>query len=122
MNMETINRNRTISLYCMLTGRYHEYCSKCARYKAWDGLSAYVSERDAHEFLAYVTPAVERFCGDSFAKGLNPDTPPHPIAIAIAIRHGRSAIRDTLAKLGCPGELNRVWELMKAHGMEREAA
>lgn len=122
MNMETINRNRTVALYCMLTGRYHEYCSKCAMRMDEHRHARYISERDADEFLGYITPAVERFCGDSFAKGLNPDTPPHPIAIAIAIRHGRSAIRDTLAKLGCPGELARVWELMKAHGMEREAA
>jgi hypothetical protein len=118
--MEAINRKRTISLYCMLTGRYAEFCDKCKVYRNECGRVVPYSERDNAEILAFITPDVERFCGDWFSDGKNPDAPPHPIAIAIDIRHGRSSIRDTLAKLGCPGELNRVWELMKAHGMTVE--
>lgn len=118
--METLNRNRTISLYCMLTGRYAEYCSKCKVYRNECGRVVPYSGRDNAEFLAYITPAVERFCGNWFSEGKNPDLLPHPIAIAVAVRNGYSAVRGSLAMLGCPGELNRVWELMKAHGMTVE--
>lgn len=115
--MEAINRKRTISLYCWLTGKYSEFCDKCKAYRNECGKVVPYSERDSSEFLAYITPAVERFCGDWFINGENPDAIPHPIAIAIALRNGYSAVRESLAMLGAKGELSRVWELMKAHGM-----
>lgn len=117
MNFAALNRNRAISLYCFLTGRYAEYCQKCKCYRNECGKVVPYSEHDCNEFIAYITPSVERFCGEWFRGGSDPDVLPHPIAIAIALRNGYSAVRESLARLGCPGELNRVWELMKAHGM-----
>lgn len=118
MNIETTNRNRAISLYCYLTGRYADYCAKCAMRMDEHRHARYISERDADEFLGYITPAVERFCGDAFEKGLNPDALPHPLAIAMAIHHRRGALRESLAMLGKSAELSRVYALMKQHGME----
>ena len=120
LDFRILNRQRTISQYCNLTNRYAEYVDKCARIKDEIGFH-YKSETDANEFLSYIIPAVERFCGQQYREGKDPDVLPHRIAIAIAIKFRRSNIRKSLEIFGCPEELNIVYALMKEHGMIQEA-
>lgn len=123
-------RNETISKYCMLTGCYEKYCSATKLTIVEIGgkrRSRYENPEEANEFLSYITPAVERFCDNVdigkgrrvnvFKMGYGLELAQHPINIAIAIKHSRSAIKDSLAYLGCSDELTRVYALMKAHNM-----
>lgn len=97
--IEEINRNRTIQNMCVLLGgdMYLKFCHVSCHVKEngkyrWQ----YPNERD--QFLAYIIPEVEIFCGKWFDEGMNPDALPHPICIAMQWHHGRS-VRDTVLKV-----------------------
>lgn len=138
LDVRTLNRNRTISLYCMLTGCYEKFCeaTKLSFKGSGDGRHAvYENAGEANAFLSYITPAVERFCdgacvntstwnrGNAYRNGCSPDNYPHPIAVAIAIKHRRGAVKESLKRVGCEdveAEIRRVYALMKIHNMVEE--
>ena len=123
-------RNETIKKYCMLIGCYEKYCEATKLIIDENHHSRYENREKALEFLGYITPAVERFCDNVdigkgrrvnvYKMGIGVELAQHPINIAIAIKHGRSAIKDSLAYLGCHDELKRVYTLMKEHNMVEE--
>lgn len=119
-------RNETIKKYCMLTSCYEKYCEATKLIIDENHHSRYENRERALEFLAYITPAVERFCENVpvngkrvnvFKMGIGVELAQHPINIAIAVKYKRSAIKESLNKLEIPDELPRVYALMKAHNM-----
>lgn len=119
-------RNETIKKYCVLTGCYEKYCEATKLIIDENHHSRYENREKALEFLAYITPAVERFCENVpvngkhvnvFKMGIGVELAQHPINIAIAVKYKRSAIKESLKKLEIPDELTRVYALMKAHNM-----
>ena len=126
LDVRTLNRNRTISLYCMLTGCYEKFCeaTKLSFKGSGDGRhAAYENADEANDFLSYITPAIERVCegacvntrtwnrGNAYRNGCSPDNYPHPIAVAIAIKHRRGAVKESLKRVGCEdveAEIRRV--------------
>ena len=118
--VDAINRNRTIKRYCELTGHGMKYAEVSVRIKD-GGKWRYVNQRAHDEFIAYITPAVNRFCGIEFSEGANPDWLPHPIATATHIINGMgSIVKKCFAELQMMPKLSEIWKNMNEHGMIKE--
>lgn len=125
MNIELqrrINRSACIRRYCELTGNDAKFREVSVMLRE-NGKWRYVNERAHDEFIAYISPAVERFCGRFFTDGENPQWLPHPIAIATHIVNGRGAsVKACMQQVQDMALLSEVWRKMHDHGMVREAA
>lgn len=87
-----LNRDRAIGLYCSLIGTYHEWMRVSSLKIDGDKdnrKTVRMYPDDCKNFLERYVPALIRFCGSYFTEYKNPDCLPHPIRIAIELKHGR---------------------------------
>lgn len=126
-----INRTRTIARYCELTGLGKKYREVSMTHKevggSLNGAYEYNDVEGRREFISYIAPAVERFCGEWYTEGRNPDWFPHPIFIATHLIHGRNdAIKECIekstpnAKALAKALVIKTYQLMHEHNMFRK--
>lgn len=89
-----INRNRTIQHFAWLTGTYQQFCHVSLHDKV-DGKYTWQYPQERDQFLAFIMPEVEKFCGKWFSEATNPDVLPHPVRIAMEWHNGRR-VRDAV--------------------------
>lgn len=117
VSIRSINRRRTVALYCMLVDKYGKFCDVSRTYKS-EGKRALADEKAYDSFMNYVEPAVERFCGDFYRFGANPDALPHPLRIAICVKQGMTnVVEDALKQIGKVHYLPKVISMMHDFGM-----
>ena len=93
---KAVNRGRTVQHLCWLLGdkMYMQFAHVSMHAKVNGKYSwQYPQERD--QFLAFIVPEVEKFCGKWFSEATNPDALPHPVRIAMEWNNGRR-VRDVV--------------------------
>lgn len=121
--IQRINRSLAIQRYCELTGRYAKLCSVSRTFKADNGRYHIADQAAYDSFMAYITPMVKSFCGKFFDDGSNPDWMPHPLAIAVHIKQGRTEnARQALFAAGYGNYLPKVIANCHDHGIIKENA
>lgn len=118
--IRAINRRRTIALYCTLVDKYSKFCDVSRTYKN-EGKRTLADEKDYDNFMSYIEPAVEMFCGDFYRFGYNPDALPHPLRIAICVKYGMTnVVKDALKIIGKERYLPKVISMMHNFGMIKD--
>ena len=84
---KAVNRDRTIMHYAWLTGIYHQYCHVSVHTKQ-NGRYTWQYPEEREQFLSFIVPEVEKFCGKYFTDATNPDNIPHPIRVAMYWHNG----------------------------------
>jgi len=93
---KAVNRDRTVNHLCWLLGgkMYMQYEHVSLHAKV-DGKYTWQYPQERDQFLAFIMPEVEKFCGKWFSEATNPDVLPHPVRIAMEWHNGRR-VRDAV--------------------------
>ena len=93
-----INRNRAIQHLCWLLGdkMYMQWAHVSLHIKV-NGKYTWQFPQERDQFLAFIVPEMEKFCGKWFEECMNPDAIPHPVRIAMEWHNGRM-VRDVVLK------------------------
>lgn len=94
---KAVNRDRTIQHFAWLTGTYQQFCHVSAHTKE-NGRYTWLFPKERDEFMAFVIPEIEKFCGKYWEEYMNPDAIPHPLRVAIEWHNGRRGIKDSFVK------------------------
>ena len=122
LDVKTINRNRTIKHFAHLTGTYNTLCEVSTTFKE-NGKYRLTKPQEHTFYMASVVPEVEKFCGEWYTEGRNPDWFPHPIFIATHLIHGRNdAIKECIEKYtpNAKALVVKTYQLMHEHNMFRK--
>lgn len=92
-----INRNRTIQHFAWITGTYQQFCHVSVHVKV-NGKYTWQYPQEREQFLSFIVPEVEKFCGKWYTEGTNPDAIPHPVRIAMEWHNGR-LVRDAVLSI-----------------------
>lgn len=97
--LKKINRVRCLTLFAQLRGCYNKFCSAYAVVKTGPGQCEYASPVAKEAWDRANMADVERLCGQWYTEGVNPDSLPHPVQVALQLKYGRD-ISVAMAMLG----------------------
>lgn len=106
-NERAVNRDRCMILYAHLRGCYQKFCEAYRRVKGASGRYEYASKLDKVAWDRTYIPEIESLCGKWYTEGVNPDSLPHPVQVALQLKYGRD-ITVAMAMLGKPDFIPKV--------------
>lgn len=95
---KAINRNRAIQHFCMLMGdkMYMQFAHVSLHVKT-NGKYTWQFPKERDEFMVFIIPEIEKFCGKHWEESMNPDAIPHPLRVAVEWHNGRK-VKESFVK------------------------
>jgi hypothetical protein len=93
-----INRNRSIQHFCWLLGdkMYMQWAHASLHIKV-NGKYTWQFPKERDEFMVFIIPEIDKFCGKHWEESRNPDAIHHPLRVAVEWHNGRK-VKESFVK------------------------